>query len=104
TTNQEGRRMRHCLFISLVVSSAALLGGCGKEQPMLAGGKPVSHWVQALQNPDPKVRKQAAFKLGNVGPADPTALPALIEALKDRDAGVRREAILALLKCGPAAR
>ena len=81
-----------------------LLVGCGKEQPMLAGSKPVSHWVQALHSPDAKLRKQAAFKLGNVGPADPTALPALIGALKDKDANVCREAILAVLKCGPGAR
>ena len=81
-----------------------LLVGCGKEQPMLAGGKPVSHWVQQLQSPDARLRKKAVFKLGNVGPADPTALPTLIEALKDKDAGVCREAILAVLKCGPSAR
>ena len=91
--------MRYILFILVV-----LLGGCSKAEPTLAGGKPVSHWVQALQSPDARLRKQAAFKLGNVGPADPTALPALIGALKDRDAGVRREAILAVLKCGPTAR
>ena len=91
--------MRYFLFILIV-----LLGGCSKAEPTLAGGKPVSHWVQALQSPDARLRKQAAYKLGNVGPADPTALPALIGALKDRDAWVRREAILAVLKCGPAAR
>ena len=91
--------MKRFLFILVI-----LLGGCSKAEPMLAGGKPVSHWVQALQSPDARLRKQAAFKLGNVGPADPTALPALIGALKDRDAWVRREAILAVLKCGPAAR
>ena len=91
--------MRYILFILVV-----LLGGCSKAEPTLAGGKPVGHWVQALQSPDARLRKQAAFKLGNVGPADPTALPALIGALKDRDAGVRREAILAVLKCGPTAR
>jgi HEAT repeat protein len=82
----------------------AVLGGCSKEQPTLSGGKPVSHWVQALQDPEPKTRKQAAFKLGNVGPSDPVALPALIGALKDRDSRVRREAVLALVKFGPAAR
>jgi HEAT repeat protein len=89
-----------CLATVLVVASA----GCGKRQPMLAGGKPVSAWVQALRDPDARVRKQAAFKLGNVGPADPAALPALIGALNDPDAAVRCEAILAILKCGPGAR
>jgi HEAT repeat protein len=89
--------------IGLAVLLVALAGGCGKERPMLAGGKPVSHWVEALRSPDARLRKQAAFKLGNVGLADPSALPSLVGALQDRDAGVRREAILALLKCGPAA-
>ena len=83
---------------------AVLAGGCGKDRPLLAGGKPVRYWVEALRNSDAKLRKQAAFKLGNVGPSDPSALPALVGALKDGDAGVRREAILALLKCGPEAR
>jgi HEAT repeat protein len=79
------------------------LSGCGSSPPMLAGGKPVAHWVQALQDPDARVRKKAAFKLGNVGTADPAAFPALVGALKDKDAAVRCEAILALVKFGSAA-
>jgi HEAT repeat protein len=78
--------------------------GCGEGPPTMAGGKPVSHWTEALRDPSPKVRKEAAAKLGNVGPADPAALPALSAALNDPDAAVRREAIVALVKCGPAAR
>ena len=71
---------------------------------MLAGGKPVSHWVEALKGPDAKLRKTAVTKLGNVGPADEVVLPALLGALEDTDAAVRREAILALMKYGPGAR
>jgi len=70
----------------------------------MAGGKPVSYWLQALKDPNAKVRKQAAFKLGNVGPADSAVLPALLEALRDADASVRSEAILALIKFGPQAK
>jgi HEAT repeat protein len=78
--------------------------GCGKSPPTLAGGKPVSHWVEVLHSsPDAGQRKEAAFKLGNVGPTDPTALPAVAAALKDRDPAVRREAIAALVKFGTAA-
>jgi HEAT repeat protein len=72
--------------------------GCGESTPPLAGGKPVSHWIEALRDPDPKVRKTAVTKLGNVGPADPAAVPALIGALKDPDATVRTEAVLAVVK------
>jgi HEAT repeat protein len=66
----------------------------------MAGGK----WAEALRAPDVALRKKAAFTLGNIGPTDPAVLPALMGALKDADAGVRREVILALVKCGPAAR
>ena len=78
--------------------------GCSKAGPTLAGGKPIDHWVQTLQDPDVKLRKSAAQKLGNLGPAYPAALPALCDALKDRDAGVRCEVVFALVKFGPEAK
>ena len=82
---------------------AVVLSGCGKSEPTLAGGKPVTYWVAALKDPDVNMRKKAAFKLGNVGTADPVALPALLGGLDDRDPVVRREVVLALVKLGPAA-
>jgi hypothetical protein len=87
----------------LTVVLVLLAGGCG-HAPTLAGGKPVSYWVEALQGPDAQLRKTAVFKLGNVGPADPAALAAVQGALKDRDARVRCEAIAALMKFDPGAR
>jgi HEAT repeat protein len=80
------------------------LSGCGNKEPMMAHGKPVQHWVQALQDPDVKTRKKAVAALGNVGAADSAAIPALILALKDRDPPVRDQAVLALLRIGPPAR
>jgi HEAT repeat protein len=89
------------LFMVAVTALAVpLLSGCSKAQPTRAGGKPVSYWIEALKSPDAKLRKTAAFKLGNVGPTDPAVCPALVEALKDADARVRCEAILALVKFG----
>jgi HEAT repeat protein len=96
--------MRHPWWVSGLVLLALVAAGCGPARPTLAGGKPVGHWAAALRDPSPEVRREAAAKLGNVGPADPAALPALRAALNDADAGVRREAIVALAKCGPAAR
>lgn len=96
--------MRHRSTIALTILLGACCAGCGKSPPTLAGGRPVSYWVGALRDPDAKVRKKAAFKLGNVGTADPAAFPALLGALEDRDAVVRREVILALVKFGPAAK
>lgn len=82
----------------------ALNAGCGPAPPTLAGGKPVAHWLTVLHSPDPKERREAADKLGNVGPADAAACPALVEALRDPDAQVRGKAILGLTKCGAAAK
>jgi HEAT repeat protein len=87
----------------LIAGLLLLLVGCGRPQPTLAHGKPVSYWVEALQHADPHERKKAVQVLGNIGPADPAVVPALAGAIKDRDAGVRGEAVLALLKIGPAA-
>jgi HEAT repeat protein len=79
---------------------AILVSGCGKTEPTLAGGKPVRYWVEALQSSDVKLRQKAVFKLGNVGRSDPAAFPAVIDALQDKDARVRCEAIQALMKFG----
>jgi HEAT repeat protein len=94
--------LRYILAV-LVVGLSVLLTGCGEGQPTSVGGKSVDHWVRALHDPDARLRKRAATKLGNAGAADATVVPALIEALKDREASVRAEAVLALLRIGPAA-
>jgi HEAT repeat protein len=85
---------------SLVVMS---LSGCGgRPEPNTAAR--VRHWIETLRKPDAKLRKEAVFKLGNLGLTEPPSVVAALRAtLKDADAGVRCEAILALLKCGPAA-
>jgi hypothetical protein len=94
------------LRVMFMVSTVALpmLSGCRKTEPPLAGGKPVNYWIESLQDPDASKRKSAAFKLGNVGTTDPGVLPALLDALRDTDAGVRCEVILALVKCAPEAK
>jgi HEAT repeat protein len=79
---------------------AVLAAGCKQAQPTVVGGRPVPYWIEALHNPDPLVRKKAVAKLGNVGPADAAALPAIHGALKDPDPRVRCEAIVALLQFG----
>ena len=74
--------------------------GCSREEraPMLAGGREVKSWVAALHDPKPQVRRQAVLKLGNVGDADPAAAEGLAEALRDTDALIRSDAILAVAK------
>jgi HEAT repeat protein len=83
----------------VIITLLLALGGCRQAPPAMAGGK----WAEALHSPDVRVRRKAAFTLGNIGPSDPAVLPALMGALADPDAAVRREAILALLKYGPGA-
>jgi HEAT repeat protein len=87
--------MRRVLVALLLLS----LIGCGKAPPTTR----VNHWADTLRSNDAKLRKKAAFTLGNLGTIDPSVVPALRGALTDSDAAVRSEAILALLKCGPAA-
>ncbi len=80
--------------------------GCGSPigpGELYYGDKPVSYWLKAIESTDAKIRKKAADVLGNVGPSDPAAIPALIRALKDRDPRVRDAAVLALSKLGRAA-
>jgi HEAT repeat protein len=88
----------------LVAIVMIAFSGC-TAQPAADTGPRVQHWIKTLREPDSKSRREAAFKLGNLGLTDPAiVVPALTGALKDSDASVRREAILALLKCGPTAR
>jgi HEAT repeat protein len=89
--------MRRLLLGAFVATFAF---GCHAQPPPLTGGKPVAHWVAAMHEPDARLRKTAVFKLGNVGPADAAAFPAVVAALGDREPAVRRAAIVALVKFG----
>jgi len=95
----------NCRKLLIVILAAIASSGCTRKfGPTLAGGKPVEEWVQALSDPDAKLRKKAAEKLGNVGSSDPAVVPALCAALNDKNADVRCEVILALVKSGPGAK
>lgn len=87
--------MRAAVALALV---AAL--GCSRaaQGPMLAGGREVKSWLADLHDAQPRVRRQAVLKLGNVGDADLAAAEGLAEALRDTDALVRRDAVLAVAK------
>ena len=95
--------MRHRKMV-VIALALVFTAGCGPAAPTMAGGKSVSHWVEALHDPDPKKREEAVEKLGNVGTADAAAYPALVGALKDPSARVRGAAILAFGRPGAAAK
>jgi HEAT repeat protein len=89
--------------LALVAALASLQSGCSKSQPIVAGGKPAAYWVKTLKEGTVSLRRSALVKLGNIGPEDKAAFPAVLDALRDREPSVRKEAILALLKFGPTA-
>jgi HEAT repeat protein len=96
--------LKSCIRVLCLAAALLLLPGCGPPKPVVAHDKPISYWVQSLQGPDANLRKKAAQILGNIGAVDSALVPALSGALKDPDAGVRREAIVSLIKIGPKAK
>ncbi len=64
----------------------------------MTGGREVKSWLADLHDPKPTVRRTAVLKLGNVGGDDPSVAEALAGALQDKDAIVRRDAIMAIAK------
>jgi HEAT repeats len=101
-------RQRTANFVRaiLVTMLVALPAACNRrpEKPIVftVSGKTVSYWIDVLKRPKstPEDRIKAVRALGNVGDADPTALPAVISALDDKAPKVRAEAVLAVGKNG----
>lgn len=92
--------MRQAVLILLLALGVL---GCGRTdvpKEKYFSGEPVEHWLEAIRDPDPKLRRRAAEVLGNVGPIDARSVPALIEAVKDKDVRVRDAAVLGLSKIG----
>ncbi len=87
-------------WVFITVLPLLLVGCSGRPDHALSGGKPVEARLRALKEANPQARREAVEKLGNVGAMDPLVVPALQEALNDKDARVRGAAILALVKCG----
>jgi HEAT repeat protein len=70
----------------------------------MIGGKAVSEWIKALEDPDSKVRLKAIYSLGSLrGPPAKPAVAALTKALKDPNNDVRRGAAVNLGFIGPGA-
>lgn len=81
----------------LVILIAALLpSGCGKSYPPTSGGRTASYWAEVLHKEDVELRRKAAAKLGPLVLIDKSAMPALIESLKDPDVEVRTAAVRSL--------
>lgn len=97
--------MRRTRLFLAVVAAVAAVAGCGQSDPKVsAGGRSTSEWVEQSKNVDPKISRKAVTELSHLGIADPNAIPTVIDAVRDPDPGVRREAVLGLLRLGPKAR
>ena len=71
------------------------------EWPKVIADKPIGYYIGELTSPDPTVREQAVKTLPYFGPqAARQATRQLLQALDDRDPGVRVNAILALAGIG----
>lgn len=67
-------------------------------------GKPaVPALVEALRDPNPDLRDQAALALARIGPQAEEAVPDLIAALNDDNEVVRKDVVRALGQVGPQA-
>src|SRR5262249_7746171 len=71
-----------------------------REQP----GADLGYWLQGLRVADPFQRLHAAMVLGLMGAQAQGAVPALVDAMRDDNAQVRRTVTAALGEIGPAAR
>ena len=75
-----------------------------RVQPVVYDGKPLTDWIAEAKDTHRAGRYRAVVVLGNTGRDVKTAVPALIELLKDEDLWVRRFAASALGKFGPDAK
>src|SRR5438128_4434454 len=70
-----------------------------REQPrqqVTFQGKPVDYWLDMFKDRDPEYRRKAINALGAIGAEDNRVIPALIGALKDRNANFNSDAAMAL--------
>ncbi len=87
-----------CFYLPILIGLFFLVG-CRDKRIVLTGGKPLRYWLDTLDSPDPQLRRKAVFKLGNVGTSQPEVFPALCRSLEDKEAAVRKETIIAIMKC-----
>ena len=75
-----------------------LSGTLGCQRDPVLDGKHISEWATQLRSAEPSARLAAVRAIGKAE-AD-MGVPALIQALRDEDVGVRKEAVSALSKVG----
>ena len=92
--------MRRLAVLLLAATPLACSRGIGNAEGTGLQPDPVAAKIAELGASKPSERQQAALSLGNMGRQAEPAIPALTEALQDRDQGVRRQAAWALTRAG----
>ncbi len=94
------RRRRLFWFLCFVLGSAGLFG-CPKNEPVQTRRDNIWDVLRQARSSQASKRKEAVAALGRLGSVKSVqSLPVLRKALKDPDAGVRREAVSSLRKLG----
>lgn len=105
------RKTRLAAALAVLAIAAVLVPGTPIYLPnllpskVLFEGHGAAYWIKALDSSDAETRGKACRGLGSIGSEAGDAAPRLATLLReDADAGVRREAGLALSKMAPASR
>jgi HEAT repeat protein len=72
---------KRCL--ALVVCTVVLSIGCTKKEKVTYQGKPLSTWIEMLNDKDPIRRFPAIKAVGEIGPEAREAIPLLIKTIRE---------------------
>lgn len=99
---------RHLLFpivlVGLWLPCSVVCSSSPRAEPPAATDEAVRRYVPLLKDGNPLVRKRAALALKRLGTNAKSAIPALEEALSDKDADVRASVAAALEAIDPTSR
>ena len=87
-----------CFLVLAKASAGAQTSSSGTSNipPKEISGKTLKEWIKDIRSSDPSVRQNAISTVAMFGKAAGEAGPAVIDALRDRDASCRVYAVLAL--------
>lgn len=72
---------KRCLVLLLCIVLLSI--GCKKPEETIYQGKPLSAWINMLENPNPVTRYTAIKAIGEIGPKAKQAIPQLVETIRE---------------------
>jgi HEAT repeat protein len=93
-----------CALALLIPSSPAFAPKLLARYANVHEGHGAGYWTDALHDPNPEVRRKAAFALGSLGSDAEEAVPSLAAMMESDEESQRAQASLALSKLGHSAR